>query len=405
MSVDLRSRRDSACTQQVRDPDDFFNQVLPAALEQHRELLAPGVIHRAMKPFSFEVEGELWTLVCDPQGAINVVSGTLADAAHVRLGLKDLNGLVLDWYTPMTFFTGGSLDLAHGQLEDFLDCWLILRGALDGTAIYTPGTIDFVDAHGQALDLQRSFRSDDNPAEMAHFLQQAGFLHLTNVFSTEEMARISADMDAAAPRYFEGDNNSWWATTADGNSRLVRMQRFDHYSETTRQLLQDDCFLNLAKLTGDGHQQQGATSDNRIEALIKPLHVVKGISDLPWHKDCALGRHSYDCCSITAGISVTGADANSGQLRVVAGSHRGLMWPALTRADKQDLPVIDLPTQCGDITLHLSCTLHMAQAPVSHERRVLYTGFSLPEGDPRAAALSRQRISTVREGAHTTVSQ
>jgi hypothetical protein len=39
-----------------------------------------------------------------------------------------------------------------------------------------------------------------------------------------------------------------------------------------------------------------------IEALIKPLHVVEGISDLPWHKDCSLGRHSYECYSLTLGI-------------------------------------------------------------------------------------------------------
>ena len=57
---------------------------------------------------------------------------------------------------------------------------------------------------------------------------------------------------------------------------------------------------------------------------MKPLDVVEGISDLPWHKDCSLGRHSYRCCSMTVGISVTGADAATGQLRVVAGSHRAL---------------------------------------------------------------------------------
>ena len=39
------------------------------------------------------------------------------------------------------------------------------------------------------------------------------------------------------------------------------------------------------------------------------------------------------------------------------------------------------------------------------ERRVMYTGFRLPERDPEAAARSRQRISQVREGAYTTVSQ
>ena len=37
--------------------------------------------------------------------------------------------------------------------------------------------------------------------------------------------------------------------------------------------------------------------NNRIEALVKPIGVVEGISDVPWHKDCSLGRHCYECCS------------------------------------------------------------------------------------------------------------
>jgi len=137
-------------------------------------------------------------------------------------------------------------------------------------------------------------------------------------------------------------------------------------------------------------------------ALVKPIGVVEGISDVPWHKDCSLGRHSYDCCSLTVGISVTGADRDSGQLRVVAGSHRALMWPAMLRRDN-DLPVVDLPTRTGDITVHLSCTLHMAQPPVTSERRVLYTGFRLPTTTLDHGA--QERLRAVREAAAVTVSQ
>jgi hypothetical protein len=43
-----------------------------------------------------------------------------------------------------------------------------------------------------------------------------------------------------------------------------------------------------------------------------------------------------------------------------------------------DLPQLDLPTHTGDVTVHLSCTLHMSQPPVARERRVLYTDFGLP---------------------------
>ena len=123
---------------------------------------------------------------------------------------------------------------------------------------------------------------------------------------------------------------------------------------------------------------------------------------MPWHKDCSLGRHSYRCCSLTVGISVTGADEQSGQLRVVAGSHRALIQPAFVRRGL-DLPQVDLPTNTGDVTVHLSCTLHMAQPPTERERQVLYTGFRLPS-DGRGGGGDR-KLARIREGAPTTVSQ
>ena len=67
-----------------------------------------------------------------------------------------------------------------------------------------------------------------------------------------------------------------------------------------------------------------------------------------------------------------------------------------------DLPVVPLPTRAGDVTVHLSCTLHMSYAPVDRERRVMYTGFSLPgeRGNTIGADLG-----AVRENAHHNVSQ
>ena len=108
---------------------------------------------------------------------------------------------------------------------------------------------------------------------------------------------------------------------------------------------------------------------------------------------------------MTVGISVTGADATSGQLRVVAGSHRALVWPAPVLQPGLDLPVVDLATRTGDITVHLSCTLHMAQPPVTTPRRVMYTSFGLPSLAPGAAAEARRRIGAIREAAPVTVSQ
>jgi ectoine hydroxylase-related dioxygenase (phytanoyl-CoA dioxygenase family) len=181
------------------------------------------------------------------------------------------------------------------------------------------------------------------------------------------------------------------------------MQTFNEHSPTTDAILRDERFLRLGAIPGDGHVPTGLEG-NPIEALVKPIGVVQGISDVPWHKDCSLGRHSYECCSMTVGISVTGADAVSGQLRVVAGSHRTLIWPALQQPGR-DLPEVDLPTRTGDVTIHLSCTLHMSQPPRERERRVMYTSFRLPVLASKSTAEARARLRAVREAAHTTVSQ
>lgn len=90
---------------------------------------------------------------------------------------------------------------------------------------------------------------------------------------------------------------------------------------------------------------------------------------------------------------------------MVAGSHRALVWPAPTLQPGLDLPVVDLPTSTGDVTIHLSCTLHMAHPPLERERRVMYSGFGLPPADPALAQAGRARLGRIRESAPVNVSQ
>jgi hypothetical protein len=402
VSVDVRTRSDGP--RSPVDADAFFAG-LPERFDEHQAAMAEGLRWMAPRPLAIEVpEVGVWRLRADDDRVV-VEFGPGEVKAHVRLSPGQLDDLVDDQQTFMAWFSAGLLDQPLGRLEDLLDWWVVLRAAIDGTPMYAPGSVEFLDRRGDPLDLHRSFALDDDPDEVRHFLEQAGFLHLTGVFSEDQMAQVSDDMDRAAPTYDPGDGRSWWARTADGADRLVRMQGFDHHSPLTAALVEEPRFLAIGELPGDGHRfgvKRDAT--NRVEALVKPIGVVEGISDVPWHKDCSLGRHSYECCSMTVGISVTGADAASGQLRVVAGSHRALVWPAFVRRGT-DLPQIDLPTRTGDVTVHLSCTLHMAQPPVERERRVLYTGFGLPARDPAAAAAARARLRTVREAAPVTVSQ
>ena len=396
MSVDIRSRVDGEVD--AIDPPACFGQVLPAAFEQQRDLLARAVEVFAPAPLVVEVDGEQWTLAIDG-GVVRVAAGAHDDPGVVlRTTAAQLNDLVGDQVTVVGMQTNGTLDQPVGRFDALLDWWLLVRGALDARAPHTSGAIDLVDADGAPLALDRSFAADTPLEEMGDFLQRAGFLHIEGVFTEEEMAAVSLDMDRAAPMYAPDDGRSWWARNADREQLLVRMQYFDEVSAAVEGLVRDDRLQRLAGLTGDGHVY-GSMEDNRIEALFKPFGVVEGISDLPWHKDCALGRHSYDCCGMTVGISVTGADARSGQLRAVAGSHRALMWPSDHRERRSDLPHVDLATNTGDLTVHLSCTLHMAQPPVERERRVLYTGFRLPMRGTAAEREARDRLRAIREDA------
>jgi Phytanoyl-CoA dioxygenase (PhyH) len=403
MTVDVRTRIDG--TRPDFDPDRFFTDDLPAGLDEHADAIVPALPFVRPRPVAVEVEGEAWTLTGDDRRIV-IERGARADAtAHVRLGRQQLADLVDDQKTFMSLWAGGTLDQPAGNVGHLLDWWLVVRAALDGTPIYTPGSVRFDDRDGRPLDLTRAFRPDDDRDEMRHFLETAGFLHIEGLFSEDEMAAISADMDHAAPTYTEGDGRSWWARTADGDTRLVRMQGFDRASDGARSLLEDARFTDLALISGAGHEFGTKRAHNRIEALFKPIGVTEGISDIPWHKDCGIGRHSYDCCGLTVGISVSGADAVSGQLWVLAGSHRALVWSGIRQPDL-DLPEVPLPTRTGDVTLHLSCTMHMAQPPVERERRVMYSGFGLAplaEADPDAIAEGRRRLGAVREGAPLTV--
>ena len=394
MSFDLRTRVDS---EQAPVPaGSFFREVLPPLLGAHQALIEPGASQLPLESFTFETDGERWTLSWRGD-RVEVAAGG-GGAARARLTAEQLSDLVNDQTTPIALMSNQLLDMPEGSLPDFLNWWLVLRAALDGQRIHVRGDVTL------HAEVPRSFTLDDSDEEMRRFLEDAGYLHIRGIFSEEEMAAVAADFPKAVPHFEKGDPRAWFATLKDGAEQLVRMEGFDRYSGVTTELIDEDRFQRIGRIPGVGHVH-ARTPGARVGALTKPIGVVKGISDVPWHKDCSLGRHSYECCSLTVGISVTGADADSGQLRVVPGSHRALVWPAPCLQPGLDLEALDLPTRTGDVTVHLSCTQHMSQPPVTRTRKVLYTGFRQQPEDDAAADAQRQRLNAVRSKTHTHISQ
>ena len=117
---------------------------------------------------------------------------------------------------------------------------------------------------------------------------------------------------------------------------------------------------------------------------MKPLAIAKGISDVPWHRDCNLGRHAYGCCSTTIGISVTDGGEGRGQLRVVPGSHR-LLMPSSVARHRRGLAARPAAAHPQGRP-HRAPVVHPARgpAPVTDERIVMYTGFGLEGRDGTA---------------------
>lgn len=398
MTFDIRTRVDG-CERRI-DPAVFFEQTLPQAFRRANAWLSTSLRYRPPVPLTVQVEGEAWTMRV-AGNSIAIDRGGMRGAQCICLRAEQIAALAFDLVTPNGWATEGSL-ISTASLKDLFDWWILLRGALDGIRPFVPGSISILDAHGAPLQLERSFTLRDSPEEMHHFLGQAGYLHLRDVFSRPEMAAVSKDFDRYAKNYAPEDRRSYWGRSKSGELRLVRMQYFDTVSERAASLMADERIHFIAAIPGDGHELNREAG--LVEALIKPVGMLGVLSDFPWHKDCSLGRHSYECCSLTLCVYVTPADTRRGMLRMMAGSHRALIWPVMQQPEV-DLPVIDLPAAAGDVTMHLSCTMHMSRAPIEVGRRTLYIGYRLPErnheiaGDARRQTglrttdlLSRQRV-------------
>jgi hypothetical protein len=332
-------------------------------------------------------------------GALRINEGDASDSAAASLDRDAVSDLVQDWTTTMGLAMNSRVKMTQGSFDHWIGWEPVLRALFDGRPVHEAGAITVTDRDGSDLDLRRSFKVDDNRDEISHFLNQAGFLHLRSVFTEAEMAAVAADLDAALARARPDDGASWWAGDSKGEQQAVRVLFFHEQSAALSELLKDDRLAWLANITGDNlcGSTEGAGWLG-AEGLIKPLDIKTGLSDLPWHKDCGQGRHSYYCNGLTVGISVTGADEHSGALGVVPGSHRANVQTA-GKDTSLDLPAIKLVTQTGDLTVHCSDTLHRAHPPTERPRKVVYTGFRQPlmEGDiVEEVSIEKERAARAR---------
>lgn len=229
-TLDLRTRTSDT----IREVDvaAFFDDELPELAAQRSELAVPGARELGVAPFTLVCPAGEWTLGIEGDAVVVRPGDGGSDSGRVSLSDDEVAQLVNDLITPMTLVASAAQHVQRGDHGNFLDWWVVLRSLIDERPAHTAGSVQFHDTDGSPLDLAQSFTPDDDDDEIAHYLAEAGCLHLSGWFDPGEMEQISRDIDAALPSYTPDDGRSWWAETADGTERCVRLQRFEEHSPT-----------------------------------------------------------------------------------------------------------------------------------------------------------------------------
>ena len=181
--------------------------------------------------------------------------GRADDGPVIALDATACSELFQDVVSTFGLVMPGRVQVLRPRGDQFVAWEPTLRAAIDGRAVYEPGSIGFRDRKGDDLDLRRSFRVDDTREDIGHFLAEAGYLHLEGVFTESEMAAVSAELDAAMAAATQDDGASWWARTEEGwyPSRILG---FNLKSPTLQELLESDRFTRIGELTDDAMVQR-----------------------------------------------------------------------------------------------------------------------------------------------------
>jgi Phytanoyl-CoA dioxygenase (PhyH) len=381
------------------EPADFWEGAWAVAVGERGEPAALDADILGVEPVTIRVDGQAWALRVRA-GRVECAPG-VSEARVVDLDRAAFHDLIQERKSAFGLAIAGRVTGDDRSVHMFCAWDPVLRSVLDGRSLYRPGDVTLRALDGGPLDLDQAFELDRPGHEAAHFLAEAGFLLLKDVFTEDEMAAIDADLVEAVEGSFPDDGVSWWATTKQGVRYPCRILDFVTKSERLREVLAGPTFLSIGGLLDDGHQPGDPFGEHfsevTAEGLVKRVDSVDGLVCLPWHKDCERGGHALYCSGLTIGICLTPVDEGHGGLDVVPGSHRALIDRSQFDAGL-DLPTVQLRAARGDVTVHTSCTVHRSTHPRRSERRVVYTGFALPArpGD-RAPAVDQSVL--VRERA------
>jgi len=360
------------------DFDRFHRHQLPALLDARGPVFSSADAG-AVKPIAFELhDGRSYTYV-PTEHSFSIEEGSDLAATVVVLSYDAWCAFVWELRTSFSLLYAEDIAIAQGSFGQLVRWEPPLRVAIDGQVLYDiddPPRVE--DPRGRALDLDQAFTLDDPDQEIAEFLHSAGYVHLRGVIGAEELESLRADVAAAVDTARPDDRRSWWTTVGD-HEVCNRVNYLNDQSERIAGLGADERFSRIAGLGGPELRDARDRLDGN-SVVIKVPGAGEGLADLPWHRDCGMGGHPVKCPLLNVGIQLDPASAESGQLLMIPGSHRGTSrLPHPKEAER--LPLTALTTEPGDVTVHFGHTLHAAPPPTKSSgagRRALYLTFVPP---------------------------
>ena len=295
-------------------------------------------------------------------GTIRVCRSADDAKTVVVIQSSDFSDLVSELAAGAGLLYGNHVHVRQGDGNSFLAWEPGWRALFNGRPIFNPSAIDLRDRYGAALDPTHAFTAGEDSGEIQHFLRTAGFVHLRSLFSDDEVRLFRSITNRMAAEAREDDGNSWWGIDGAGQKHLTRILDA-RQNETLHNLVYDSRLTRLinlfdADLEPDVHGEA-------VTVLFKVRNLVKGLGDLPWHRDCGMGGHATHCPTINLSVFLSPCNRQSGGLWMLPGSAPYSCPPHLFR-DNEPQGCVLLNAAAGDVTLHLSDTMHAAFPPTGN---------------------------------------
>jgi hypothetical protein len=355
--------------------DRFHREELPRRIARGHGALATARL-RERPTLALRLAGGSAYTYTPTTATVEVAAGDADAHTVVELDAAAWDDFVAERRTVPNLLYARLLHVVRGDVNVLFRWEPTFRTLYYGRPPYDAATLQLRDTHGAALDLTTTFTRANAPAEVAHFLGEAGFAVVRDVFTAAEIAAFTVEADRLAAAARPGDRSSWWARTDTGAQVLCRVTYTSLASASIAALNDDPRVRALVAAFAPDYVPAPDRLDG-IALILKNAGVVDGLSDLPWHIDCGMGGHAMMCPVLQFSILLDAASPATGTLRFLAGSHR---CAAVAPTREDDTPVVTVDARPGDCVLHLSDTMHTAPAPhgAARLRRSLVTSFYRP---------------------------